>query len=78
MAPPRPPSLQDRQLGAQVLCAFWDPKEQLWATEGCWQVPPQPGTPLDPRSTTCTCSHLTSFAVLMAFRELEVGTPKPP
>ncbi|KAM9610646.1 adhesion G protein-coupled receptor E5-like [Morphnus guianensis] len=58
----------DSQLGARVLCAFWDPQEKVWATAGCRKVTPHPGTP---PGTTCACNHLTSFAVLMAFHELE-------
>ncbi|XP_029862971.1 adhesion G protein-coupled receptor E5-like [Aquila chrysaetos chrysaetos] len=61
----------DPQLGARVLCAFWDPQEKVWATAGCREVTPHPGTPPGPPGTTCACNHLTSFAVLMAFHELE-------
>ncbi|KAM9258061.1 adhesion G protein-coupled receptor E5-like, partial [Morus bassanus] len=64
----RPP---DPQWGGRVLCAFWHPQKQLWATEGCRKVTPPPGSPPDPLSTACACNHLTSFAVLLAFHELE-------
>uniref|UniRef100_A0A663FHG9 G-protein coupled receptors family 2 profile 2 domain-containing protein n=1 Tax=Aquila chrysaetos chrysaetos TaxID=223781 RepID=A0A663FHG9_AQUCH len=75
-APPRSPCASstpppDPQLGARVLCAFWDPQEKVWATAGCREVTPHPGTPPGPPGTTCACNHLTSFAVLMAFHELE-------
>ncbi|XP_064296453.1 adhesion G protein-coupled receptor E5-like [Phalacrocorax carbo] len=76
--PPGPPEVTLRfqhqpppQRRGRVLCAFWHPEKQLWATEGCRKVPPAPGTPPDPKRTTCACNHLTSFAVLMAFHELE-------
>ncbi|GAB0201762.1 adhesion G protein-coupled receptor E5-like [Grus japonensis] len=75
--PPGPPEVTLRfehglphpELQGRVLCAFWDPQERLWATAGCREVtPPPPGAP---PGTTCACNHLTSFAVLMAFYELE-------
>ncbi|XP_073910028.1 adhesion G protein-coupled receptor E2 isoform X3 [Castor canadensis] len=47
----------------QVLCVFWDHDQSgcgHWATTGCRTM----GT--KDTSTTCSCSHLSSFAVLMA------------
>ncbi|XP_054418047.1 adhesion G protein-coupled receptor E2-like [Pteronotus mesoamericanus] len=47
----------------QVLCVFWEHGQNgsgHWATKGCRMVGSS-GT-----STTCQCTHLSSFAVLMA------------
>ncbi|XP_050196663.1 putative adhesion G protein-coupled receptor E4P, partial [Myiozetetes cayanensis] len=60
----------DPKLGGRVLCAFWDPRELRWDTGGCREVPPKNGTP-PPGGTVCACDHLTSFAVLLAFHELQ-------
>ncbi|XP_074836423.1 adhesion G protein-coupled receptor E5 isoform X2 [Carettochelys insculpta] len=62
--PPVPASKTDPQL----LCAFWEPTSHHWATHGCSQVDSNGST------THCHCNHLTSFAVLMAFYELEDET----
>uniref|UniRef100_G1Q8W4 Adhesion G protein-coupled receptor E2 n=1 Tax=Myotis lucifugus TaxID=59463 RepID=G1Q8W4_MYOLU len=49
-------------------CVFWEPGQNgsgHWSTKGCWMV----GT--RDTSTTCQCSHLSSFAVLMAHYDEE-------
>nr|XP_005315224.2 adhesion G protein-coupled receptor E5-like [Chrysemys picta bellii] len=51
----------------RLLCAYWEPDSRRWATGGCTLQN------LTTNSTRCQCNHLTSFAVLMAFYELEVG-----
>uniref|UniRef100_A0A2K6GS99 Adhesion G protein-coupled receptor E2 n=1 Tax=Propithecus coquereli TaxID=379532 RepID=A0A2K6GS99_PROCO len=56
----------------KVFCAFWKPGQKgcgHWATTGCRTV--------DPRdtSTTCHCSHLSSFAVLMAHCDVQEEAP---
>ncbi|XP_071656832.1 adhesion G protein-coupled receptor E5-like isoform X2 [Patagioenas fasciata] len=67
----------DPKLGGQLLCAFWHPQERRWDTGGCRLVsPPVSPPPVSPPPgatvvTTCACDHLTSFAVLMAFQEME-------
>ncbi|XP_053907715.1 adhesion G protein-coupled receptor E5-like [Cuculus canorus] len=56
----------DPRWGGRILCAFWHPEKRLWATGGCRAVTPPP-----PNGTACACNHLTSFAVLLAFYELQ-------
>ncbi|XP_068939277.1 adhesion G protein-coupled receptor E5 [Petaurus breviceps papuanus] len=53
----------------EVICAFWkhnDNGSGHWATTGCGK-PSTKGT-----STTCNCTHLSSFAILMAQYDVEV------
>ncbi|XP_060040577.1 adhesion G protein-coupled receptor E2 isoform X1 [Erinaceus europaeus] len=48
----------------KVLCVFWERGQDdcgHWATRGCVTL-----TATDSGSTTCQCSHLSSFAVLLA------------
>ncbi|XP_065275719.1 adhesion G protein-coupled receptor E5-like [Emys orbicularis] len=52
----------------RLLCAYWKPDSRRWATDGCTLQK------LNATSTRCQCNHLTSFAVLMAFYELEDWT----
>ncbi|XP_074386345.1 adhesion G protein-coupled receptor E5-like isoform X4 [Zonotrichia albicollis] len=61
----------DPKLGGTVLCAFWNPREGRWDTGGCRLVPPKNGTPPQGHGTVCACEHLTSFAVLLAFNEIQ-------
>uniref|UniRef100_A0A671EPX7 Adhesion G protein-coupled receptor E2 n=1 Tax=Rhinolophus ferrumequinum TaxID=59479 RepID=A0A671EPX7_RHIFE len=52
----------------EVFCVFWEHGQNgsgYWSTKGCWIV----GTRDD--STTCQCTHLSSFAVLMALYDLQ-------
>ncbi|XP_045709020.1 adhesion G protein-coupled receptor E2-like isoform X2 [Phyllostomus hastatus] len=52
----------------QVLCVFWEHGQNgsgHWATKGCRMV----GT--GDTSTTCLCTHLSSFAVLMAQYDMQ-------
>uniref|UniRef100_A0A8D0HIF6 GAIN-B domain-containing protein n=1 Tax=Sphenodon punctatus TaxID=8508 RepID=A0A8D0HIF6_SPHPU len=62
-------SQQEPRLGRRMLCAFWEPHNGggRWSTRGCRVLFS------DASSTQCSCTHLTSFAVLMAFYELEVS-----
>ncbi|ELK37341.1 EGF-like module-containing mucin-like hormone receptor-like 2, partial [Myotis davidii] len=56
----------------KVFCVFWEPGQNgsgHWSTKGCWRV----GT-ID-TSTTCQCSHLSSFAVLMAHYDVQEEDP---
>ncbi|XP_032939587.1 collagen alpha-1(III) chain-like [Catharus ustulatus] len=62
--------------GEGVVCAFWNPGRGRWDTRGCREVPPKNGDPKirDPEippGTICACNHLTSFAVLLAFNEIQ-------
>ncbi|XP_074790844.1 adhesion G protein-coupled receptor E5 isoform X3 [Natator depressus] len=50
------------------LCAYWNTSTRRWDTDGCNLQKSNATT------THCLCSHLTSFAVLMAFYELEDWT----
>ncbi|XP_044850438.1 adhesion G protein-coupled receptor E2-like isoform X2 [Mauremys mutica] len=52
----------------RLLCAYWEPGSRRWATDGCTLQK------LNATITRCQCNHLTSFAVLMAFYELEEAT----
>ncbi|XP_053868445.1 adhesion G protein-coupled receptor E5-like [Malaclemys terrapin pileata] len=52
----------------RLLCAYWKPDSRRWATDGCTLQK------LNTTITRCQCNHLTSFAVLMAFYELEDWT----
>ncbi|XP_054574304.1 adhesion G protein-coupled receptor E2 [Eptesicus fuscus] len=56
----------------KVFCVFWEPSQNgsgHWSTKGCWRV----GT--GDSSTTCQCSHLSSFTVLMAHYDVQEEDP---
>ncbi|XP_071475863.1 adhesion G protein-coupled receptor E2-like [Marmota flaviventris] len=56
----------------EVLCVFWDHSQNgcgHWATAGCRTVGTGDG------STTCHCTHLSSFAVLMAHYHVQDDDP---
>ncbi|XP_075857573.1 adhesion G protein-coupled receptor E2 isoform X1 [Microcebus murinus] len=56
----------------KVFCAFWKPDQKgygHWATTGCRTLD------LRDTSTTCHCSHLSSFAVLMAHYHVQEEDP---
>ncbi|XP_065432237.1 adhesion G protein-coupled receptor E5-like [Chrysemys picta bellii] len=55
----------ENKTNLHLLCAYWEPGSRRWATHGCTLQK------LTTNSTRCQCNHLTSFAVLMAFYELE-------
>ncbi|XP_078285488.1 adhesion G protein-coupled receptor E5-like [Rhinoraja longicauda] len=46
-------------------CVFWNSSALSWSTQGCQLVE------FKPTYTVCSCTHLTSFAVLMALVEVE-------
>ncbi|XP_060272250.1 adhesion G protein-coupled receptor E5 isoform X6 [Ovis aries] len=59
------PELKPRQ---ELICAFWKNDGNgngSWATSGCWRMGSGNG------SVTCQCSHLSSFAILMAHYDVE-------
>lgn len=43
-------------------CVFWDLKKNDWSKDGCWIE----FSKSNDTHTTCTCNHLSSFAVIMA------------
>ncbi|KAK7889438.1 hypothetical protein WMY93_024998 [Mugilogobius chulae] len=53
-------------------CSFWNYSERsmmgYWSTQGCKLVDS------NKTHTTCSCSHLTNFAILMAHRQLTVNS----
>nr|XP_034493053.1 adhesion G protein-coupled receptor E2 [Marmota flaviventris] len=56
----------------ELLCVFWDHSQNgcgHWATAGCRTVSTGGG------STTCHCTHLSSFAVLMAHYHVQDDNP---
>ncbi|XP_076727263.1 adhesion G protein-coupled receptor E2-like [Callospermophilus lateralis] len=56
----------------EVLCVFWDQSQNEcghWATSGCRTVGTGDG------STTCHCTHLSSFAVLMVHYHVQDDDP---
>lgn len=61
--------LETRQ---ELICAFWKGDNKsggYWDTTGCWKLGGWNG------SITCQCSHLSSFAILMAHYDIEVSSP---
>uniref|UniRef100_A0A3P8S7D8 Adhesion G protein-coupled receptor L2 n=1 Tax=Amphiprion percula TaxID=161767 RepID=A0A3P8S7D8_AMPPE len=52
-------------------CSFWNYSERsmmgYWSTQGCKLLDS------NKTHTTCSCSHLTNFAILMAHREISVN-----
>ncbi|XP_044850456.1 adhesion G protein-coupled receptor E2-like isoform X2 [Mauremys mutica] len=58
----------EKKTDLHLLCAYWEPGSRRWATDGCTLQK------LNATITRCQCNHLTSFAVLMAFYELEEAT----
>ncbi|XP_036090199.1 adhesion G protein-coupled receptor E2-like isoform X2 [Rousettus aegyptiacus] len=56
----------------KVFCVFWEHGQNTsgyWSTKGCWVV--RTGD----TSTTCQCTHLSSFAVLMAPYDVQEEDP---
>ncbi|XP_077326209.1 adhesion G protein-coupled receptor E3-like [Lithobates pipiens] len=49
----------------EFVCVFWDPEKNNWSKEGC-----ETGQS-DNKHTNCTCTHLSSFALLMAPHEIQ-------
>ncbi|XP_029440067.1 CD97 antigen-like isoform X4 [Rhinatrema bivittatum] len=49
----------------ETICVYWSYGEHQWSREGCHKLG---GTA---NETACACSHLSSFAVLMAHYEIE-------
>ncbi|XP_030052995.1 adhesion G protein-coupled receptor E5 isoform X2 [Microcaecilia unicolor] len=49
----------------EIICAFWNYSENRWSQDGCCKLQ------RTATETMCTCSHLSSFAVLMAHYTIE-------
>ncbi|CAM4661091.1 unnamed protein product [Lepidochelys olivacea] len=58
----------EKKADLRLFCAYWETSTRRWDTHGCKLQN------LNATTTCCECSHLTSFAVLMAFYELEDWT----
>ncbi|XP_020656027.3 adhesion G protein-coupled receptor E5 isoform X1 [Pogona vitticeps] len=58
----------DSKPDVKVICAFWQPVNGSgrWSERGCTRLNTSTAT-----TTHCQCDHLTSFAVLMAFYDVE-------
>ncbi|XP_062976563.1 adhesion G protein-coupled receptor E5 isoform X2 [Elgaria multicarinata webbii] len=58
----------DSKPDQKVICAFWEPVNGSgrWSDRGCRRLNASNAT-----HTHCQCSHMTSFAVLMAFYDVE-------
>lgn len=71
---PPAPTPQQAKNHFNANCSFWNYSERsmlgYWSTQGCRLVES------NKTHTTCACSHLTNFAVLMAHREI-VSWPEP-
>lgn len=65
---PLAPTPQQAKNHFNANCSFWNYSERsmlgYWSTQGCRLVES------NKTHTTCACSHLTNFAVLMAHREI--------
>ncbi|XP_063787785.1 adhesion G protein-coupled receptor E5 isoform X2 [Pseudophryne corroboree] len=49
-------------------CVFWSVSESAWSSEGCTKLA------ANENGVICNCTHLTSFAVLMALHDFESWT----
>ncbi|XP_078287273.1 adhesion G protein-coupled receptor E2-like [Rhinoraja longicauda] len=61
-------TFSNKKLGAndkRAKCVFWNRSALSWSTQGCQLVE------FKATYTVCSCTHLTSFAVLMALVEVE-------
>ncbi|ETE73560.1 CD97 antigen, partial [Ophiophagus hannah] len=66
---PKPESKPD----VKVICAFWKPTDRggHWSQKGCKRLNTSTAN-----RTYCRCNHMTSFAVLMAFYDVEASPNK--
>uniref|UniRef100_A0A671R9L8 Si:ch211-241f5.3 n=1 Tax=Sinocyclocheilus anshuiensis TaxID=1608454 RepID=A0A671R9L8_9TELE len=62
----KPVNLTFSHLEHKPMCVFWDPELEggAWSTRGCTTVRSSAD------QTVCSCSHLSSFAVLMALYDI--------
>ncbi len=52
--------------GVAYSCVYWDEAERAWSGRGCEKAES------NSTHTVCSCSHLSSFAVLMALYPVQV------
>ncbi|XP_075062988.1 adhesion G protein-coupled receptor E3-like isoform X2 [Mixophyes fleayi] len=60
--------LKDRKPSFVFQCVFWDMKKRAWSSVGCTTKK----SDIEENSTFCVCTHLSTFAVLMAPGEIQV------
>ncbi|XP_073444831.1 adhesion G protein-coupled receptor E3-like [Dendrobates tinctorius] len=54
--------IEDPKPFHNLICVFWDPIENRWSEDGCATE----SSKSNRTHTTCSCNHLSSFALLMA------------
>ncbi|KAM7138933.1 putative adhesion G protein-coupled receptor E4P isoform 1-T1 [Macrochelys suwanniensis] len=59
---------QRKEMEDKIVCVFWN-LTGTWSTEGCTLLL------ANSTHTTCTCNHLSSFAILMASHAIEESYP---
>lgn len=47
-----------------VICVYWEDTAMQWSADGCWI------TYSDENYTVCSCSHLSTFALIMSIGEV--------
>ncbi|XP_006918852.1 adhesion G protein-coupled receptor E3 [Pteropus alecto] len=59
--------VKTKPLSKKAFCVFWKSTEEggHWSTDGCFPIQ------VNKSHTTCRCTHLSSFAVLLAFTSQE-------
>ncbi|XP_075062996.1 adhesion G protein-coupled receptor E5 isoform X2 [Mixophyes fleayi] len=58
-------NLTEEVKSRKLYCVFWSLNESAWSTEGCTKLETNGNRIL------CSCTHLTSFAILMALHDFE-------
>lgn len=73
---PRHPGVLQKEHYYNPNCSFWNYSERsmmgYWSTQGCKLLD------TNKSHTTCSCSHLTNFAILMAHKGNVVSAPTHP
>ncbi|XP_041455996.1 adhesion G-protein coupled receptor G4-like isoform X2 [Lytechinus variegatus] len=65
--PHRPNTMKPK--GASFLCAFYETNSRHFSARGCTVVQ----RISNDQSTTCSCNHMTSFAILMAVTDIAIS-----
>jgi hypothetical protein len=59
-------------------CAWWDRNTSTWSSSGCTTSVVEPNGPNEKRTITCTCNHLTEFAIMQLKKLIDnIGTEQP-